>query len=72
MLRFLRVVTEADATDRPAWAQLAADAGFADQAHLVRECRALSGLSPRELFRERRAQHDEEGRNLQAPPGRAA
>lgn len=30
----------------PRWADLAADAGFADQAHLVREFRALAGLTP--------------------------
>jgi AraC-like DNA-binding protein len=72
VLRLLKVVTEADSTDRPAWAELAAEAGYADQAHLVRECRELSGLTPGELFRERRAQLDEEGRNLQASPGRAA
>lgn len=31
-------------------ARLAADAGYADQAHLTRECRALSGLPPRQLL----------------------
>jgi AraC-like DNA-binding protein len=29
---------------------LAADAGYTDQAHLSRECRALTGRSPREFF----------------------
>jgi AraC-like DNA-binding protein len=72
VVRFLRVVTEADRAHRPAWAQLAAEAGFADQAHFVRECRELGGLSPGELFRERRAQLDEEGRNVQASAERAA
>jgi AraC-like DNA-binding protein len=66
------VVTDADRADRPAWAQLAAEAGFADQAHFVRECRELGGLSPGDLFRERRAQLDEEGRNVQASAERAA
>ena len=28
------------------WAQIAADAGYADQAHLTREFRALSGMTP--------------------------
>jgi AraC-like DNA-binding protein len=31
-------------------ARLAADAGYADQAHLARECRRLSGLPPSELL----------------------
>lgn len=31
---------------QPRWAELALDAGFYDQAHLVNEFRALSGLSP--------------------------
>src|SRR4051794_31221323 len=33
-------------------AQLAADAGYADQSHLARESMRLAGLSPRELLRE--------------------
>ncbi|WP_244211094.1 helix-turn-helix domain-containing protein [Amycolatopsis kentuckyensis] len=32
-------------------AALAAAAGYADQAHLSRECRALTGLTPRRYFR---------------------
>lgn len=35
--------------DQPSWAGLAYDHGFSDQAHLVREVRALSGLTPTEL-----------------------
>lgn len=38
---------------RPAWSQLAAAGGFADQAHLVREVRALAGTTPSMLLRER-------------------
>jgi AraC-like DNA-binding protein len=34
-------------------ARLAYDAGYADQAHLSRECRALTGLTPAELIRRR-------------------
>jgi AraC-like DNA-binding protein len=30
---------------------VAADAGYADQAHLTRECRRLTGLTPGELRR---------------------
>ena len=33
-------------------AQLAADAGYADQSHLARESMRLAGMSPRELLRE--------------------
>jgi AraC-like DNA-binding protein len=40
------------------FAALAADHGFSDQAHLVREVRALSGVTPGELFRERGAMSD--------------
>jgi len=36
----------------PDLAQLAADAGYADQSHLARESLRLAGISPRELLRE--------------------
>ena len=54
--RFLHAVTLSDRTAEPAWAAIAADTGFCDQSHLVRECRALSGLVPGQVYRERRAQ----------------
>ena len=54
--RFLHAVTLADRSTSPAWAAIAADTGFCDQPHLVRECRALSGLAPSQVYRERRAQ----------------
>jgi transcriptional regulator GlxA family with amidase domain len=54
--RFLRAMTTADRTVRPAWAAIAADTGFSDQSHLVRECRAIAGLAPSQVYRERRAQ----------------
>jgi AraC-like DNA-binding protein len=56
--RFLRAVVIADRSSSPAWAAIAADAGFCDQSHLVRECRALTGLAPGQVHRERRAQAD--------------
>jgi AraC-like DNA-binding protein len=44
--RFLRGVADARADGLAA---LAAEFGYADQAHLTRECRALAGLTPSEL-----------------------
>ncbi|HMD91206.1 MAG TPA: DUF6597 domain-containing transcriptional factor [Trebonia sp.] len=59
VLRFQRFVRMLDATagpmDRPVdLAAAAARAGYADQAHLTRECGALSGLTPVALARVRR------------------
>lgn len=48
VLRFRRFVSRIDARDTPVLdlAALAAEAGYADQAHLTRECGRLSGLTP--------------------------
>ena len=61
MLRFRRFVSRIDAGPNaqkgPEFldlAALAADAGYADQAHLTRECGRLSGLTPAALARQRR------------------
>jgi AraC-like DNA-binding protein len=51
VLRLVRAVADADAGH--GWAEVAQRAGFADQAHLVREVRALAGVTPTELRRER-------------------
>jgi hypothetical protein len=48
VLRFQRAV--ALAPRAPPLADLAAAAGYADQAHLARECRALAGLPPSAYF----------------------
>ncbi|MEU3626617.1 AraC family transcriptional regulator [Amycolatopsis coloradensis] len=48
--RFLKRV-EAVARDHASLADVAADAGYADQSHLGRECRRLSGTSPGALVR---------------------
>ena len=58
VLRFRRFVGRIDAglpsgQDTHDLAALAAQAGFADQAHLTRECRALAGLTPAMLARNR-------------------
>jgi len=57
--RLLSAVTRADRSASPSWAAIAAESGFCDQSHLVRECRALAGLAPGEIHRERRAQEAE-------------
>lgn len=44
--RFQRVVEEVHSTGDVDWAALAIDCGFYDQAHLIREFRKFSGLSP--------------------------
>jgi AraC-like DNA-binding protein len=53
VLRFRRFVSRIDADPPSDLAALAAQAGYADQAHLTRECRALSGLTPAALARQR-------------------
>ena len=56
MLRFRGFVSRIDA--RPEildLAAIAAEAGYADQAHLTRECGRLSGLTPAALARHRAA-----------------
>ena len=57
--RLLAAVTRADRSAGPSWAAIAADGGYCDQSHLVRECRAITGLAPSEIHRERRAQEAE-------------
>jgi AraC-like DNA-binding protein len=50
ILRFRRFVSAVDAGPLPdGLAGAAADAGYADQPHLTRECTRLSGLTPRAL-----------------------
>jgi AraC-like DNA-binding protein len=63
--RFRHAVALIDhAAPRP-WSAIAYEAGYADQAHLVREFRALAGLTPTALAAERRrvgfVQYDEGG-----------
>jgi AraC-like DNA-binding protein len=59
VLRFRRFVAQIDAAAYPArgpagdLATIAARAGYADQAHLTRECRTLAGLTPTALARQR-------------------
>jgi AraC-like DNA-binding protein len=60
--RFNHAMAAADRADRPAWARVAAETGFCDQSHLVRECRALAGLPPVRVHRERRAEAETSNR----------
>lgn len=56
VLRFQRFVRMVDAPSGPPdLADAAARSGYADQAHLTRECNVLSGLAPAALARARRA-----------------
>jgi AraC-like DNA-binding protein len=57
VLRFRRFVARVDAAGPRGLdlAALAADTGYADQAHLTRECSQLSGLTPAALARRRAA-----------------
>ncbi|MEJ2207276.1 MAG: helix-turn-helix domain-containing protein, partial [Gemmatimonadota bacterium] len=56
LARLNRVVMEADGLKDPSWAGLAVRHGFFDQAHLIREVRALTTVTPTTLHAERRAQ----------------
>lgn len=52
--RLTAVMLDAERSARPRWAELAAQHNFSDQAHMIRECRALTGQSPTEWHRARR------------------
>mgnify|MGYP003871831957 CR=1 FL=1 len=49
--RFKDALTLLAASDHVPWSQLAAECGYYDQSHLVREFRAFSGYAPGELLR---------------------
>jgi len=56
VLRFRRFVSRIDAGGAVDLATIAAEAGYADQAHLTRESNELAGLTPAALARARRQQ----------------
>lgn len=55
VLRFRRFVDRVDSPGPLDLAAVAADSGYADQAHLSRECVDLAGLPPAALARQRRS-----------------
>jgi len=52
LTRFHRALRAARDDVRPNWAEVAAMAGYYDQAHLIAEFRAITGATPRSLLRE--------------------
>jgi methylphosphotriester-DNA--protein-cysteine methyltransferase len=61
LLRLVHVFTAIDRSPAAApiqWARVAISAGYYDQPHLIRECRAITGLSPSVVMRERRGETD--------------
>ena len=54
LVRFERVWRRLDRPQPPAWADLAREAGYADQAHLVREFHRFTGTTPTEFLARRR------------------
>ena len=55
-VRFVGAVMVADRVDRPCWADVAAQAGYCDQSHLIRDAIAFANASPADLHGERRRQ----------------
>lgn len=67
--RAMRMITEnAAGADRLAQARIALECGYADEPHLIREFRALSGLSPTAWVAEERANIAAGGHRTGDPP----
>ena len=56
LLRLNAAIRASDGADRPLWADIAAQFGYSDQAHLIRETRRWTEVSPTVLHAERRAE----------------
>lgn len=52
--RFARALRAAQSSAVPAWAAIATDAGYYDQAHLIADFNAIAGVAPRALLAELR------------------
>jgi len=57
LTRFRRAVRAARTNQQQSWTTIAASAGYYDQAHLIAEFRAISGVTPRALLGELRTAH---------------
>lgn len=55
LTRFHRALRAARRSDHAGWADIAAEAGYYDQAHLIAEFHAIAQVTPRELLGELRA-----------------
>lgn len=53
VVRFTHAIARIDSVACPDWAALAVDCGYYDQAHLIREFRSFTGLSPEGYRRQR-------------------
>jgi len=54
--RFHALLRASDLAPRPSWSGLAAEYGYADQSHLIREVQDLAGVTPTQLHAERSAE----------------
>src|SRR5262249_22982940 len=50
VLRFRRARSFALASSRPDWSRIAADSGYFDQSHLIRDFREFTGRAPMSVF----------------------
>ena len=55
--RFVRVLQHIYPEERPNWAQVAAECGYSDQAHLTRDFQQFAGVSPTVFLRDRSARN---------------
>lgn len=58
--RFGRAVEAVETTAETSWSQVAAGAGYYDQAHMIAEFRSIAGVTPRAFLTELRGQADDQ------------
>jgi AraC-like DNA-binding protein len=51
IVRFDRTIRAVESVGAPDWADIAAGAGYYDQAHLIRECHGFTGMTPTAFLR---------------------